>query len=284
MSSTIIAGVNTSFSIISFNEYGLMIPVCPELSQYSIDIMPNISAFPDNLNISVSKCHNGVTDVKYNATTAGIFQVHVMFMDTEIFESPYQVRVWPTSIDASKTIISNMTGTDDGTFYLQVKDMYGNDEIQLGSSNFKVDLSPFCANTSVVATPQSNGLLKCDYTVNEGGIYCVVIDYLGYKIAINNSMIRATGGLGCPGSCAHQGYCFLNTSTETYSCNCFQGYIESNCTTLRTSKYPLAIGAVVGLVVGLAVLLFIIGLLLGYFVLSKLRNHHHDNRPLLSAD
>jgi len=67
------------------------------------------------------------------------------------------------------------------------------------------------------------------------------------------------------------------------------GYIEDDCGTKRSSKYPLAVGAVVGLIVGLAVLLFIIGLVLGWCVLGRLRkksnnNDGDDNKPLLSAD
>jgi len=38
-----------------------------------------------------------------------------------------------------------------------------------------------------------------------------------------------------------------------------------------SSKYPLAVGAVVGLIVGLSILLFIIGLILG-FVVFKFMN------------
>jgi len=237
--------------------------------------------------------------VFYNATTAGKFEINIQFDDdmttnslvslaslvpTPIMGSPYTIFVYASTIDPEKTILSNLTGTDQGTFYLQVRDRYGNDETKLSASFFMVDLSPFCAESNITTTP-IGGVLKCDYTVQEGGIYCIVIDYLGVKIPIENSTIRATGGLGCSGSCSQQGYCFKNTSTNTFSCNCFQGLIGENCETKRSSKYPLAIGAVVGLIVGLAVLLFIIGLLLGYFVLARLRNRGgDDHKPLLSAD
>jgi hypothetical protein len=286
-SDSIVAGFNATFHVVSYNLYGLAIPVCP-MSAWSVMIDPEISRYPQNLNYGQTNCSNGVATLQYNATTAGDYEVRVSLDGLEILMSPYNVTVIPTAIDLGETILLNRTGTDSGTFYLQIRDRFGNDETNLTHNRFDVSLVPYCTNTTI-STKSVGGYLECNYTAQAGGTYCVALySYtLGAFVPIENSTFTIVGGLGCTGSCSYQGYCI--SSNGTYSCNCMDGYIEDDCGTKRSSKYPLAVGAVVGLIVGLAVLLFIIGLVLGWCVLGRLRkksnnNDGDDNKPLLSAD
>jgi len=284
---TIVAGDDTSFDIISYNPYGLQIPTCPDHSLWSIVITPNISAYPPNLDIFAGPCFFGVTTVTYNATTEGSYEVNIYLNATAIYQSPYNISVFPTTIDASKTIITGLTsGSDNGTFFLQARDKYGNNETRVGPNTFEVSLSPACANWTI-HTMAVGGRIQCTYEVVEGGIYCVNIDYGGSAIAISGSEFYAVGGTGCSdlGHCNYQGFCFKDppdpSTPDTYSCNCNQEYVGPDCST-KFSRYPMQVGAIVGLVIGLAALMFIVGLVLGFVIFKYAkRSSDSDHAPLL---
>jgi len=277
-SQNIIAGAGTTFFVESFNPFGLFIPVCPS-TNWSVEIAPVISNITANTKFGQTNCTNGTATIFYNATTARSYEVSVFLNETEIAMSPYRVTVVPTIIDPSKTLVLNRTGTDRGSFYLQIRDVYDNDETNLTKNAFGVSLSPPCANQTVNFKPVG-GYLECNYTAWGGGLYCIELEYKGIEVPIRNSSFTVVGGVGCPDSCSYQGYCIYNSSTENYSCSCQSGWIDDSCATSRSSKYPLAVGAVVGLIVGLSILLFIIGLVLGYFVVGRLRK----NRPFDDSD
>jgi hypothetical protein len=287
-SQSIIAGAGAHFFVYSYNPFGLFIPVCPPMN-WTVDITPQISNYSRNQHYGQLDCDNGTATFYYNATTAGPYEVDVSLNGSSISGSPYSVRVVPTYIDPDKTLVLNRTGTDTGTFLLQIRDIYGNDETNLTKNAFKVLLSPTCANQTVNFFP-IGGFLSVNYSVMGGGLYCIVLEYLSIEIPIANSSFTVTGGTACPNHCNYQGYCIFDGTTNSYSCACMDGWIASgdtqDCGQSRSSKYPLAVGAVVGLIIGISILLFIIGLVLGYFVVGKLRRNrqYDDTKPLLSAD
>jgi hypothetical protein len=288
-SQQIIAGAGTHFKVYSFNPYALAIPVCPP-TNWSVEISPQISNFSQNNHYGQTGCENGTATFYYNATTADHYQIDITLNGSSIYHSPYNVTVIPTFIDPEKTLVLNRTGTDTGTFLLQIRDIYGNDETNLTKNAFKVLLAPFCANQTINFHP-IGGYLSVNYSVMSGGLYCIVLVYFGVEIPIQNSQFTVVGGLGCSSSCNYQGYCIYDAASESYSCACQDNFIGTgdsyDCSVKRSSKYPLAVGAVVGLIIGISILLFIIGLVLGYFVVGKLRGRgrqYDDTKPLLSAD
>jgi hypothetical protein len=287
-----IAGYLATFYIQSFNQYGVAIynrDLCQNTTYWAVNINPAFSAYAPNLNnVSISKCDdNGQYTVTYNATWAlQYYTVSISFNKT-LLATTYQAQILPDVMDPNMTIVEGLNGTstsaDNGTFQIQTRDKWGNDEITATATDFGVFLSPFCANTTINKTV-NGGKLSCYYEVREGGIYCVSITYKNTVVTLENSRIFAVDGTACSGGCSQQGFCFKtsspSTSTDEYSCSCFQGYVGDNCENKLSSTYPLSVGAIIGLVVGIGILMLIIGIIVGFFCLRRLRKGE-DNRPLI---
>jgi hypothetical protein len=289
-----IAGKNTYFNIWSYNQFGARIiskELCQNVSLWKVSITPAFSVYQANLNgIKISECNDkGSYLVRYNATTAlQYYTVQISFNGTALTNS-YQTQILPDKMDPAMTVISglNVNGTsyDNGTFYVQTRDRFGNDEFTATLQDFDVRLSPYCANTTLQKTlVGKTGQIQVDYEIAEGGIYCVAVDYKQQSITVPNSEMLVIGGTMCDSHCSQQGFCFRtvvpSTSTEDYSCSCFQGYVGDDCEDKLSSTYPLAVGAIIGLVVGLGILMLIIGVIIGFVCLRRLRRGE-DNRPLI---
>jgi len=289
-----IAGTTTVFYIQSYNQYNVPIAtqsICRDPSLWTVSITPAISVYTSNLKINVGLCARGQYQVTFNATTALKYYTVVISYNKTQLSNTYQTQILPDVMDLNQTIVSGLNfnasnpSGDNGTFYIQTRDKWGNNEFTANATDFNVTLSPICANTTVNKSIDSAGRLQCNYTVAEGGIYCVSVTYKqNITITITNSTIFATDGKACSGGCNRQGFCFRtvspSTSDNAYSCNCFQGYTGEQCEDLISSVYPLSIGAIIGLVVGIGIALLIIGILIGFFCLRRFRRGE-DNRPLI---
>jgi len=276
------AGVKTSFDIQSYNAYNISIPVCPaNATLWAVQFVPST-----NTTYTIGSCDRGHTTVHYTTTRAGLMSLHVLYNDTPIFGSPYQAYIRPNIIDpAMTTVFGIQNGPANGTFYLQARDRYGNNETSdVGTGNFHVSLSPNCAHANVSIHAIGNGIIECVYTVGIGGLYCAQVDYGPISVPLQNSSFYVFGGLYCENSCNDQGFCLATLSPSTsdgeYSCSCFQGYMNDDCSD-ETDDYPLTVGAIVGLVMGIALALFLVGLALGYFLPRMLKNRGVEGAPLL---
>jgi len=281
-SDSIVAGTTTSFTIYTTNQYNFSIESCPpapfSASNWSVSFDESYRFDQEVTSLQVGDCVDGTFPASYTPTKARTYSITIQLDDKDIRNDPYTPTVIPGPLDVSKTIITGLNGTgDNGTIILQTRDAYGNAETNINLTQFKIGLSPRCAQSDITTT-SSGGTLYAHYTVYEGGVYCPSIEYVNYGVDYVfplNGTIHATGGIACNNSCNYQGYCFKNQNPSTvstnFSCSCFQGYTGVECGDKMSSKYPLAIGAVVGLIVGLSILLFIIGLILG-FVVFKFMN------------
>jgi len=199
-----------------------------------------------------------------------------MYRGAPLNDTPYHADVNPGPIYAENTLVEgldNNTG-DNGTFYVQARDIYGNDVLNISKNEFYPKFQPLCAESTVNCAPTAvHGQLMCQYSVTVGGVYCVVIDYLNYTAPVANASVLTFGGTACESDsrCSYQGYCFQNAaSTTEFSCNCFQGFTGSDCSTKMSSKYPLTVGAAVGVIIGVGVVLFLLGLVIGALVIPKI--------------
>jgi len=274
-----VAGVQTDFTIYVANKYGIAITDGSLCSQFNLTdwtvTFDETYLWNETVTTAPVLSCNKVTGSfygKYTPNRARTYSVDIELKGQSIDRVPYQPTVVPAAVYPPYTIVSGLNGTssDNGTFYLQTQDRFHNNEIYTDKDDFNVTLSPTCTNTSITTRDAGNGLLEVDYSVTEGGVYCVSIYYEDALYRVLDSTIHAIGGTGCNNSCNVQGYCFRNyhpsTADTEYSCSCFQGWTGDDCSVKMSSKYPLSIGAVVGLIIGLGILLFIIGLILGFFV------------------
>jgi hypothetical protein len=292
MNASNIAGKHTYFNIWSYNQFNVRVKtqdLCQNTSLWKVTITPVFSTYQANLNgIKISDCNEkGSYLVRFNATTALQYYTVTIFFNGTALSNTYQTQILPDRMDPAMTIVTGLNGTsyDNGTFYVQTRDRFGNDEFTATLQDFDVRLSPFCANTTLKKTlVGKTGQIQVDYEIAEGGIYCVAVDYKEESITVPNSEILVIGGTMCDGGCSQQGFCFRtvvpSTSTEDYSCSCFQGYVGDDCEDKLSSTYPLAVGAIIGLVVGLGILMLIIGVIIGFVCLRRLRRGE-DNRPLI---
>jgi hypothetical protein len=288
-----IAGELVYFHVTSYNEYNIQIPICfGNDTDWQVTFNNPISNYTENQHVQRSNCTDGVTPFRYNATNAGTFLVTIRYGVTDIQGSPYSVDIYPAEIDPKMTVVTGVSsGSDNGTFFVIPRDRFGNDETDDINDYFEVNLSPFCANTTVNQKITTDGRIQVDYSVAEGGIYCVVIYYKGYALNIGETTIHAVGGTACESRCNYNGYCFQDNFDDDddddgleYACSCFQGYVSEDCS-VDFDKYPMQTGAIVGLVIGLSLLLFIIGLLLGWCVIGRFmaKNDQQEERsPLLA--
>jgi hypothetical protein len=277
-SDSLVAGEQASFTIMTTNQYNISIESCPPApfssKNWTVTFDQSYRFDVDVTTLNVGDCQDGNFPATYTPTKARTYSIDIQLDGKDIRDDPYTPTVVPGPLNLSMTIITGLNGTgDNGTIILQTRDSYGNFENNVDLSKFNVGLSPRCAHTNIMTTA-SAGTLFAHYTVYEGGVYCPSIEYVDYVFPLN-ATIHATGGIACNNSCNYQGYCFKNQNPSTvetdYSCSCFQGWTGVECADKMSSKYPLAVGAVVGLIVGLSILLFIIGLILG-FVVFKFMN------------
>jgi len=287
---TNVAGVPTSFKIYAANEYGIAITdgsLCNNWtpSNFTVQFDSTYSWNSDVTTAHVTSCDHddGSFNGTYFPTRARTYNVNISLNSIQILDNPYKPTVVPTVVFPPNTIIFglNTTNSDNGTFYLQTRDRFLNNETDVDKSNCNIILTPTCALTYVSTFNSGGGLLRVDWAVAEGGIYCVNVAFNGSNYPLLDASIHALGGVGCNTSCSSKGYCFKNMDPSTvstnYSCNCFQGWTGEDCSVKMSSKYPLAVGAVVGLVIGLGILMFIFGLILGFFLLRFLKrgDDHH---------
>jgi hypothetical protein len=283
-----IAGETTEFFIYSFNQYGVRIPTpafCLPPSLWKVSITPDISVYAENLNgIHIGNCSStGSYRVTFNATTALQYYAVQIYVNGTMLQHTYQSQILPNVMDPTMTIVSglgNGTTVDNGTFYIQTRDKYGNDEFTATAADFDVMLSPSCANTTVQKTVDG-GKLKCFYEVAEGGVYCIVVGYMNQTVQIPDSELVVIGGTACPTSCGSQGFCFRtltpSTSEDSYSCNCFQGFTGEDCS--DKSSHYISIGIFIGVLIVVLVVAFVVGLLASYCYLKRYKGD--DHRPLI---
>jgi len=304
-----VAGVPTSFKIYASNEFGIAITdgsLCINWDSTNFTVQFDSSYSwndPSQTSTTVTSC-NGVDGSfygNYPPTRARTYNVTITLNKIPILGNPYRPTVVPAVVYPPNTIIIGLNKTinsDNGTFYLQARDQYLNNETNVDKASINITLSPTCVQTYVNTYNAGGGLLRVDWAVTEGGIYCVNIAFTSIEAQprfhgqldtiyypILDASIHALGGVGCNSSCSSKGYCFRNmepsTSATNYSCSCFQGWTGEDCSVKMSSKYPLAVGAVVGLVIGLGILMFIIGLILGFFLVRFLKTRGDDHHTLL---
>jgi len=291
-SESLIAGNQTWFKIVTFNQFNVSIQACPPApfspSNWSVSFDQSYRWDEDITTVKVGACDDtdGSFTGFYTPTKALSYDIVITLDGQDIQDDPYTPTVLPAAVDPLMTVVTGLNSTgDNGTIILQTYDQYGNMETSVNKSEFFVTLSPRCA-ASTVTTEANGGTILAHYVVYEGGVYCPSISYKEYIVPLKNATIHAVGGIACNNSCNYRGYCFKNfapsTVTTNFSCNCFQGYTGVECSDKMSSKYPLAVGAVVGLIVGLAVLMFIIGLILGFVVFKFLsRRGGAEIEPLI---
>lgn len=285
-----VAGQWTYFHVQTYNQFNVPIlnnAVCNQNINFTFAFTPFFS-YDTNETVYQAGCFSGAFFFEYLPTVAGYLNIEIQLNNVDIYGNVYQVHVLPGPIDVNQTAVvlnATLPAPDTSTFGLQTKDIYGNNLVNT-SSDFQVQFSPFCANTTILPTGNvQNGIIEYNYTVQFGGQYCIIIYYNGTTIQVPDTYLVIAGGLECDNHCSNQGYCFPNyspsTSDRNASCSCFQGWVGEDCSVEMSSEYPLTVGAIVGLVIGLAILMFIIGLLLGYCIAKKMKHHHHDETPLL---
>jgi len=223
---------------------------------------------------------DGKVPISFNATYSNTYTLNVFWNNTPIANNPIALTVVATNVDPSRTLVSGLPAFApyNGTFDLLAFDIYGNPFTSYSPGLFTVGFAPSCADTNISCIAAGDKF-SCSYVVATGGTYCVEVNFEDTMIPVPNSKTVVVGGSLCSvdPSCSTRGFCLPNNGT--YSCNCFGGYAGSKCQ-YKISSHYVTVGATIGIVIGVGLVLFAIGILLGVFVLRRLRRGE-DNRPLI---
>jgi len=271
-----------------YNQYGARIDsndLCEQQKKenWTVTISPVYNADMVNNPAVIGDCDDsGKIPISFNATYSNVYTVNVFWNgSTSIANNPFALTVVATNVDPSRTVVSGLPAFApyNGSFDLLAFDVYGNPFTSYSAGLFTVGFAPSCADTNITCVA-SGDKFSCFYVVATGGTYCVEVNFQDTMIPVPNSKTIIVGGKSCSSAdpnCSSRGFCLPNNGT--YSCNCFGGYAGSKCQ-YKISSHYVTVGATIGIVIGVGLVLFAIGILLGVFVLRRLRRGE-DNRPLI---